>query len=240
MSGTAALASACEVTQAPRFGEALKGLRRSGAHPRSQSELRAQRGPEYKWCVEGYGTTSARPARDGLRARNGKQTGRVQPKRQMTDLLVRYSDRLFSVGDVIARHQAVISEFGSVWFGKFGQPIGRTTAERLERLRSSDGPYLYLAQRHDQGMDVFQAPILRFTFTPPSERKLVPSYYEELNLTRLMRSWIKVGAIRPTSPSTLDELVVVSSGNTGRDALRRSMSGAFIVERRRSASRLAS
>ena len=38
-------------------------------------------------------------------------------------LVVRFSDTLFDVGDVIAVHNGIVAEYGAVWFGKLGQTL---------------------------------------------------------------------------------------------------------------------
>ncbi len=148
-------------------------------------------------------------------------------------LALRFSDRLFRVGNVVQRHQDVIETFGAVWFGKIGQPIGRETASLLRRSAANGdgGSCLFLVQRYQSGTDLFRSCILDVaTDGAPEEQILVPTYYEELGLTTHMRSWLKIGAIEKAPVVTLDRLTVVSSGRTLRNALRTSMAGAFVVE----------
>src|SRR5262249_10355761 len=128
--------------------------------------------------------------------------------------------------------QVVVERYGAVWFGKIGQPVGQATAELMRKGASAGSTsYLFLVQRRAPRPDVFRAPILDVSFDLASdEARLIPTYYGEVGLTRLMRSWIKIGPIDELPSDTLDTLTVVSSGRVLRDALRRSMAGSFLVE----------
>src|SRR5712691_6376063 len=102
-------------------------------------------------------------------------------------LVARFSDRLFRVGNVVQRHQRVVEEYGAVWFGKFGQPVGGSTADLLRPPSVATWAYLFLVQTGNSGTRVFRGPILDVTFEPPcNELRLVPKDYGELNLTRLI------------------------------------------------------
>jgi hypothetical protein len=46
-------------------------------------------------------------------------------------LVVRFSDNLFSVGEVTEKHNEVVLKFGYVWFGKFGSTISEKRIEIL-------------------------------------------------------------------------------------------------------------
>ena len=62
-------------------------------------------------------------------------------------LLVRFSDNLFAVGDAIAKHQEVIRQSGSVWFGKLGTPIGQKAADGfISQIEKGIPTYLYLVK----------------------------------------------------------------------------------------------
>jgi len=53
-------------------------------------------------------------------------------------LVVRFSDNLFGVGDVIAKH-------GAVWFGKLGSPFSFSRIELLNKqIEASVPPFLLI------------------------------------------------------------------------------------------------
>ncbi len=49
-------------------------------------------------------------------------------------LVIRFSDTMFSVGDVISLHNEVVDQHGAVWFGKLGGTLSQS------RIESRDFP----------------------------------------------------------------------------------------------------
>ena len=161
--------------------------------------------------------------------RNGD--GLLIPSTQDMHVLMRFSGKLFGVGDVIGHHVHVIQREGRVWLGKLGARPGVRTARQLneQAARGSD-TLLYLVRSARGSSEVFRCRILRASFElPQDENSLVPSYYEEKRVRGLVSFWFESDVIERVDSSELDRLIVMSSGQPARWSLRRSMSGFFLV-----------
>jgi hypothetical protein len=146
-------------------------------------------------------------------------------------VLMRFSGKLYDVGDVVAHHLHVIQREGRVWLGKLGARPGLRTAQQLnEQVAGGVETFLYLVQSARGSSEVFRCRILRVSFELPHEQNtLVPSYYDEKQLRGLVSFWFESDAIEQVDASELDRLIVMSSGHPARWSLRRSMSGFFVV-----------
>jgi hypothetical protein len=65
---------------------------------------------------------------------------------QPLHLVIRFSDTMFDVGDVIAKHTEVVNKHGAVWFGKLGGTLSLSRIEWLNKQIAQKIPtHLYLA-----------------------------------------------------------------------------------------------
>lgn len=153
------------------------------------------------------------------------------PSAQDVHVLMRFSGKLFGVGDVVGRHLHVIQQQGSVWLGKLGARPGVRTARQLnEQAAGGVDTLLYLVQSARGSSEVFRCRVLRASFElPHGQDSLVPIYYDEKQLRGLVSFWFESDVIEQVDSSELDRLIVVSSGQPIRWSLRRSMSGFFVV-----------
>jgi hypothetical protein len=96
-------------------------------------------------------------------------------------VLLRFSDKLFQVGDAMTAHQELIKRHGAVWLGKFGRPMAQRRADDLnEQIRGGVTTRVYLVQRARSGYVLYEGTVDRFAFAvPPSETRLIPPYYVE-------------------------------------------------------------
>lgn len=148
-----------------------------------------------------------------------------------THLLIRFSDNLFGVGDAIARHQEVLQQYGSVWFGKLGTPIGKkaikTTNEQIEQNIPS---FLYLVKGNRKRSVFYQARMLACSAEfPQQERNLIPPYYFEKDIVPHMKSWVKIADIRLMEPTEVKRIRVKSSVLRIEETLFLSSAGLFYV-----------
>ncbi len=146
-------------------------------------------------------------------------------------LVVRFSDSLFGVGNVVAKHNDVVGKHGAVWFGKLGSPFSFSRIELLNtQIAESVPTFLYLVQGNWKKPSVCRAELLAVTRElPAKERKLVPAYYSKLGLLEYMRAWMKVGEIVPVETSVLNDFRAMTSALPFQDTLVRSSSGHFLV-----------
>jgi len=148
-----------------------------------------------------------------------------------THLLIRFSDNLFGVGDAIARHQEVLQQYGSVWFGKLGTPIGKKALQTAnEQIEQNIPSFLFLVKGNRKRSVFYQARMLFCSAEfPEQERNLIPTYYFEKKLTPQMKSWVKITDIRPMEPTETKRIRVKSSVLRIEETLFRSSAGLFYV-----------
>jgi len=76
-------------------------------------------------------------------------------------LVVRFSDTMFDVGDVIALHNEVIEQYGAVWFGKLGQTISQTRVDLLNQQVEKHIPtFVYLVKGNRRKSTAYRAPLI--------------------------------------------------------------------------------
>lgn len=145
-------------------------------------------------------------------------------------LVVRYSDTMFAVGDVIAKHNAVVSKQGAVWFGKLGIPLAQSRVDLLNRQIHGNTPtFLYLIKGNRRKSTAYRAKLLLVSRERPREKKLVPAYYDEKKLIRYMKVWMKIGKISPIDLGEMSRLRAISSIYPITETLAKSSSGYFLV-----------
>jgi len=146
-------------------------------------------------------------------------------------LVVRFADSMFDVGDVIARHNEVVTLHGAVWFGKLGSTLAQGRIDRLNRQIQDGTPtYLYLVKGNRRLPTAFRADLLAVSKALPSKEKpLVPAYYAEKKLVRHMNAWMKIKHLKPIDLDELDALQAISSVLPLSETLVRSSSGYFLV-----------
>ncbi len=151
---------------------------------------------------------------------------------QPIHLVVRFSDTMFDVGDVIARHNEVVGVHGAVWFGKMGSTLAASRISLLNKQIQDGVPtFLYLVKGNRRIPTPYRAPLLLVSkILPLREKLLVPQYYAEKKIVRHMNAWMKVKKIVPSELDELDALQAVSSVLPLSETLVRSSSGYFLVQ----------
>ncbi|HLP80492.1 MAG TPA: hypothetical protein VK141_00695 [Nitrosomonas sp.] len=146
-------------------------------------------------------------------------------------LVVRFSDNLFGISDVIAKHNDVVSKYGYVWFGKMGSTLSISRMEMLNEQVSKGIPtFVYLVKGNRKKSTAYRANLLFITREFSSkEVKRTPKYYSENELVQYMKAWIKIGEIESVEMSALSNLKTTSSINSIQETLVRSSSGYFLV-----------
>jgi hypothetical protein len=101
-------------------------------------------------------------------------------------LVVRFSDNLFSVGDVVEKHNEVMFTHGYVWFGKFGSTISDTRINMLhDQIAKKIPTFIYLVKGNRKKSTFYRAHLLGVTkHLPKSEEKRFPQYYTENKLQK--------------------------------------------------------
>jgi hypothetical protein len=145
-------------------------------------------------------------------------------------LVVRFSDTMFSVGDVIALHNSVVAEHSAVWFGKLGQTLSQERIDMLNQQVEKGIPtFLYLVKGNRRKSTAYRASLVQISRETPKEKKLIPAYYAEKDLLQYMKAWMKIGEIEAIEMSEMDKLKTINSINPIAETLVRSSSGYFLV-----------
>ena len=151
-------------------------------------------------------------------------------------LVIRFSDTMFSVGDVVALHNQVMDEHGAVWFGKLGGTLSQSRIEWLNKQIEQKIPtFLYLVKGNRRKSTPYKTDVLAVSRNfPKNEKALVPAYYSEKKLLKFMNAWVKVGRIEQVEISDLKNLKTINSIFPIEETLVRSSSGYFLVHESKS------
>jgi hypothetical protein len=75
-------------------------------------------------------------------------------------LVIRFSDTMFDVGDVVALHNEVVDQHGAVWFGKLGGTLSQSRIEWLNKqIEQKILTFLYLVKGNRRKSTPYKAEI---------------------------------------------------------------------------------
>jgi hypothetical protein len=150
-------------------------------------------------------------------------------------LVVRFSDTMFGVGDVVALHNAIVTAHGSVWFGKLGQTLSQGRVDMLnQQVEKGISTFLYLVKGNRRKSTASRASLFQVAKEMPNEPSLMPEYYTEKGLIQFMKAWMKIGWIEAIAMSEMDKLKATNSIFPIAETLVRSSSGYFLVQESKS------
>jgi len=151
-------------------------------------------------------------------------------------LVIRFSDTMFDVGDVISIHNEVVDQQGAVWFGKLGGTLSLSRIDLLNKQIEKKVPtFIYLVKGNRKKSTPYKANMIAVTRDfPKKEKALIPSYYSEKKLLKYMSVWFKIGHIEQVEMSDLKNLKTINSIFPIEETLARSSSGYFLVHESKS------
>jgi hypothetical protein len=146
-------------------------------------------------------------------------------------LVVRFSDTMFGVGDVVAKHNIVVAKHGYVWFGKLGTGLSASRIDMLnEQISKEITTFVYFVKGNRKKSTAYRAHLIAVAKELPNgQSKYVPHYYSENNILQFMKAWLKIDEIIPAEWSELRNLRAISSISSIQETLTRSSSGYFLV-----------
>jgi hypothetical protein len=145
-------------------------------------------------------------------------------------LVVRFSDTMFSVGDVVAEHNDLVDKHGAVWFGKMGTPVFPARINLLNKQLEQGIPtFLYLVKGNRKKSTAYCANLLFVTRDLPKEKALIPAYYKKKKLIEFMKVWMKIGKIEQIGMDDMSKLKTINSIYPIAETLVKSSSGYFLV-----------
>lgn len=148
-------------------------------------------------------------------------------------LVIRFSDAMFEVGNVVSRHNSIIDQFGSVWFGKMGQTISQKRIDIINNQIENDiDSYLYLVKGNRRKSTAYKTRIIKISKDPPGDKTLLPDYYSDIGIQKYMKVFIQISKIIEIDLADMEELKAISSIYSIAETLYRSSSGYFLVHER--------
>jgi len=147
-------------------------------------------------------------------------------------LLVRFSDNLHSIGNVISKHTRVIDLNGSVWFGKIGTPISKQKISIMNlQIENSIPTKMFLVKGNKYKSTFYEANLTYLTTSYPKEEKhFIPEYYFEYDLTPRMKFWAKLSEIVLVKNIEIEGYKVIGSVLSIFESTFRSSSGHFYIQ----------
>lgn len=156
-------------------------------------------------------------------------------KEDVFHLVVRFSDTMFDVGDVVTRHNEVVAKRGAVWFGKLGQTISPSRIEKLNQQMEKNIPtFVYLVKGTRKKSTAYRASLMLVSKEMPNDGTSFPAYYGERKLLQFMKVWMKIGKIEEIESSKMKNLKAINSIFPIAETLVRSSSGYFLVHESKS------
>lgn len=151
-------------------------------------------------------------------------------------LVIRFSDTMFSVGDVVSLHNDVVDLHGAVWFGKLGGTLSQSRIDMLNKQIEQKIPtLLYLVKGNRRKSTPYKTEILAVSRDfPKKEKDLIPPYYGEKKLLKFMNAWVKIERIEQVEMSALKNLKTINSIFPIEETLVQSSSGYFLVHESKS------
>ena len=140
----------------------------------------------------------------------------------MKTVALRYAENFAPECGTIAAHQKVIEREGSVWYGKFGNPLSALVAREILKAET---PRILLIR--SGGVERWWAHVEDIQRERPDE-SLIPSYYNSVG--DKFKCWFHVTRFERAPQDVMSHCVVASSGRTLSNASRHSMSPYFIVD----------
>lgn len=145
-------------------------------------------------------------------------------------LVVRFSDTMFGVGNVVAEHNNLVEKHGAVWFGKLGSPLSVMRVAWLnDQIEQNIPTFLYLVNGNRKQSTAYRASLLSVSKELPKEKSLIPAYYNEKKLLQCMKVWMKIGKIEPIEMKDMSKLKAINSIYPIAETLVKSSSGYFLV-----------
>lgn len=145
-------------------------------------------------------------------------------------LVVRFSDTMFSAGNVVELHNAVATERGSVWFGKLGHTLSQNRVDLLnQQVEKKISTFLYLVKGNRKRSTAYRTLLMHVQKEKPQDDSFIPHYYFEKEIIQYMNAWIKIGQIMPIEMAEMDNLKAINSVFPIAETLKLSSSGYFLV-----------
>ena len=140
----------------------------------------------------------------------------------MKTIALRFGETFSPPEGTIAAHRAVIDQYGFVYYGKLGSPVG---TGRIAAIMNNEHPKILLIQSGKTGR--YWAYVAKIQRDAP-EPRYVPEYYRD-DIPKF-KTWIKITRIMDAPTDIMNHCTVVSSGAVLSHASHYSMSPYFFID----------
>lgn len=141
---------------------------------------------------------------------------------EMKSVALRFAENFSPEIGTIKSHEAIISKFGFVYYGKLGSPISNKV--RTEVLNEKYPKILLI---HSGASERYWAYVENIQNTIP-DLKYVPNYYHDKATG--IKCWIKIKKFEIADKGIMSRCIVSSSKKSLSEASKYSMSPYFIIE----------
>ncbi len=140
----------------------------------------------------------------------------------MKTIALRFGETIAPECGTIQAHNEIITKYGKVWYGKFGNTISDKV---INTIMETDNPKILLI--HSGTTNRYWAYIEDISKSIP-EKKYIPSYYHtEINR---IKTWFCVNHFEKAENDVMSKCIVASSGAILSNASKHSMSPFFIID----------
>lgn len=140
----------------------------------------------------------------------------------MKTIALRFGENFAPVEGTIAAHQAVIDQYGFVYYGKLGSPVGM---QKIAVIMNNEHPRILLIQSGKTGR--WWAYVVKIQRDAP-DSKYIPAYYRDD--ADKFKTWFKITRIDEAPSDIMSHCTVVSSNAVLSHASHYSMSPYFFIE----------
>ena len=140
----------------------------------------------------------------------------------MLTVALRFAENFAPENGTIAEHEKILSQYGSVWYGKLGTPLSQKVTDEI--LSNANPRILLIRSGKAERYWLYVSDITR----DKPEPDLIPEYYR--NQSESFKTWFKVKHIAVAEKGISSRCTVHSSGRPLSEVSRHSLSPYFIID----------
>lgn len=140
----------------------------------------------------------------------------------MLTVALRFAENFAPETGTIAEHENVLSQYGSVWYGKLGTPLSQKIIDSI--LSNANPRILLIRSGRTERYWLYISEIQR----DKPEPSLIPEYYR--NQADSFKTWFRVTRIVLAEKGISSHCIVHSSGRPLSEVSSHSLSPYFIID----------
>lgn len=141
----------------------------------------------------------------------------------MKTIALRFADNYAPMEGTIKLHQAIISENGYIWYGKFGNTLSR---KNIDLLMSQPERKILLIK--SGFTDRYWAYFENIKKEKSLDINTIPEYYR--NNTEKIKCWFKIVRIERAENNVMSKFIISSSKMPLSEASKQSLNPYFVIE----------